>query len=66
VSVIKAYESEKPDYFFDNQVIDIQKELYVVGYVHSWKFIKSTGKFAKHQTNGLKYKLGNTSNLIMP
>lgn len=66
IPLIKAYKSEKEDYFFDNQVLDIQQELYVVGYVHTWKFIKTNGEFAKHQTNGLKYKLGKTSKLIMP
>ena len=64
-SITTSYNLLVADYFYDNQVLDLEKELMVVGYVHTWKLIKSNGKFTKHQTHGLKNKLGATR-LVMP
>ena len=35
------------DYFFDNQVLEVNKDLIVVGYKHTWKIMQSNGKATK-------------------
>ena len=58
---------ETEDYFFDNQALDLQNEFQMVGYVHTWRFIKQTGWFTKHdKRDGLGKKLGKDCPLIMP
>jgi len=35
------------DYFFDNQVLEVKKDLIVVGYINTWKIMQSNGKATK-------------------
>ena len=49
-------EDFKGDYFYDNQVLDLENELIVAGYVHTWKMMKECGTFTLHQKkDGLGY-----------
>ena len=52
------------DYFFDNQVLEVKKDLIVVGYINTWKIMQSNGKATK-MGDGISQKfIGN--NVIMP
>jgi hypothetical protein len=52
------------DYFFDNQVLEVNKELIVVGYKHTWKIMQSNGKATK-QGDGISQNFI-SRDVIMP
>jgi hypothetical protein len=53
------------DYFYDNQVLNLENKLIVAGYVKTWKMIKENSRFIA-QTDGLGSRLTKGCQLAMP
>jgi hypothetical protein len=52
------------DYFFDNQVLEVDQDLIAVGFIQAWKVMKSNGKASKY-SDGISQKcIG--KDVIMP